>query len=203
MCFDERTSWITFFIGTFGNVWMLSQKPSDRIRQGLFVIWQSVLFVQLLEALIWRNLDRPMECSLYSKMLQILITLHPVIFTLAAAHTTMVSRGALLVAGAYTVYALISLKCASEMRCTRPDSDCDHLSWWWLKQHPFQGMSYVIVSFLALAFFLNKEISFSIIAFLAVTFFISNTTIYRCASGTMWCWFSAFAPFFSMLVLYT
>ena len=210
MCFDEKTSWTTFIIGTIGNIWLLSKGVNDKIRIGLFVLWQTVLFVQLLEAMLWRSIneadknvrnnlvsDKYQKCKAISRVLLALLVGQPVIFILSSTYTSDKLAIGAVIAMLYGLFAIYGTT-YTEVNCPLPTKECPHLTHDWLGQIPYGGFAYMAVSVLSIAFF-NEKVMLPIAAFLGVTYGLSNM-IYSCASSSLWCWFSAMAPYFTMAI---
>jgi hypothetical protein len=214
MCFDEKTSWTTFIIGTIGNIWLLSKGVNDKIRIGLFVLWQSVLFVQFLEAMLWRSINEAEKdavnvngtiilynkyekCKSISRVLLALLVGQPIIFILASTYTSDKLVTGSVIAMLYGLFAIYGAT-YTKVECPLPTEKCPHLTHNWLGQIPYGGFAYMAVSVLAIAFF-NQKVVVPLAGFLAVTYGLSKM-IYSCASSSLWCWFAALAPYFTMVV---
>ena len=199
MCFSKEVSLGTFIAGTVGGfLCYLTGSPDYKIL-GIFFMFVSLM--QGVEYLLWKH---PI-CDSYNEKLSyigmILNHLQPIVLALLIyLFNNDVNLNHLL--PLVIVYSLVithySLKFKKgEEACTMKNK-YSHLNWKWndLDNKTEVYILFLITLFLLGFFFPNKKIgvTFSIFAVLSfvISYFIYN---HKGSVGSMWCFFTAFAPY--------
>lgn len=203
MCFDERTSWITFLIGTSVNLWLVKKNWNNKSIIGVSFFWQFVLLIQLFEALVWRShrLNEPQNCIKATNAILIATLAQPMLFTLAASYTSGKWVLGAFIAAAYGLYAMWAATHLKTDKCVTATQECPHLAFDWVADVPGGSIPYFATAIVAVLLLMSPmKLKFAVIGYLGITAAIS-AKIYPCASASIWCWFGAFAPVFTGLVL--
>lgn len=199
MCWDEKTSWTTLLIGTAFNLFNIFYFREPIIIV-ISLLWQWVLMMQLFEALAWRDYKSSQGCknSLPAQGALIANLTQPIILALSLIIITPVSLTNKVLAGmavfGYICWVLYGLNQTENFTCLKPADGCDHLDLVWWKKLPGGAVPYLITLF-AVIYLLMRPVDLA--AFEAAYIFgtlIISSIFYSCGTGSMWCWFAAFAP---------
>jgi len=161
--------------------------------------------MQLFEGMAWRSLSAssmPDGCSpsnsnaAYAAMVAnvtqpILLGLALVAVAEVPAKFKVIAMGIVFAYICWLVYAVSKLR---KQQCLKPTKDCEHLDLVWWKSFPGGALPYLITLF-SVMFLLLRPFNLMIFtsAFIAITLGLS-AMFYSCGTGSMWCWFAAFAP---------
>lgn len=211
MCWDEKTSWMTFALGTSFNILNVMYFKTPKVI-ALSAIWQYVLTMQFFEAKTWRSLKTPNVKSPPSKIFNnsnsaqgamIFNITQPIVvgFILltvskAPIQNKILSIGVLIL---YTCWTLWSLNNTKKIDNLKPSGGCKHLVFEWWGLFPGGAIPYFIALYTAIILLLRpmKTMIFQIM-YITISFLIS-AKMYRCGVGSVWCWFAAFAPIASFI----
>lgn len=197
MCWDEHTSVVTFVIGTvfnIFNVWYFRDTTITIIS----LMWQWVLLMQLFEAIAWKNQNNPIKNKWAANGALIANVTQPIFVALALIAFTNVSTQnkvlAMVLVFLYIVWLIYALNQNKPFNELKPSESCDHLDLVWWKKFPGGASVYLIVLLCVLVLLLRpKKLMLFETGFIFVTLAIS-AVFYSCGTGSMWCWFAAFAP---------
>ena len=195
MCWNEQVSWTTLILGTIFNLFnIFYYKNTTLTLVSLAIQW--LLLMQLFEALAWRdqncgklnqfatngaliaNLTQPLiVCMLF-------ITVSPV---------SQITKGfALAIAFAYISYVLYVLNTTEEYTCLRPSQNCTHLDLYWWKN--LSGIVYCLALFSIMLLLIRPfGLALFVSGYIGITLLLS-VLFYSCGAGSLWCWFTSFAP---------
>lgn len=205
MCIDEKTSWITFLLGSVLNYSFLYKSPNKTIR-AVAVFWQLVLMVQLFEGLVWRARKMKNEklCSAASALARLSTMIQPIVGLMIVTHLTprflpiaYVLMSVYIVSFAY----FIRTSPTPIDECFAPSKACgDHLNHSWWTTAP--SVLYTIVGFFAIFLIRPLPVAIAMGIFLAATNVLTRL-VFPCAFSSMWCWFAAFAPIYTIITMST
>lgn len=227
MCFDTTTSLTTFAIGTTANVWNVSYYDAPIVRV-VSLLWQWVLTMQLADAVAWQTQPKNGEvCSTtnnYASKLAFLFNVtQPIILIVLLMSLDLESMGvskaakntALGILMVYVMWLLYVSNKIPEVQCLVPGGTsiddpsmrsgtseaekCDHLTYDWWSRFPGSVSMYWLTLAVGVLL-LIKPTSFALaqMAYITATFLISLKW-YRCGTGSVWCWFAAFAPIYTAI----
>lgn len=195
MCWNEKVSWITLIIGTIFNIfniWYFKDTALTLVSIGI----EFLLLMQLFEALAWRD----QECGSLNKFATngalIANVLQPLficfLFITFTPTSQTVKMLALAIAFAYISYVVYSLNNSGEYTCLRPSKECSHLNLYWWKN--MNGFIYCLALF-SIMLLLIRPMNLALITtgYIAFTLLFS-IMFYSCSVGSLWCWFTSFAP---------
>ena len=204
MCWDARTSWATFVIGTIFNIWNIWYYKNDTIT-AISLLWEWVLLMQFFEAFAWNNQPTGDEkCNSTNtwaaKGAYLANVTQPIMFALtmfALQSDKMSSQSKIMAAVVvfmYILWLLYATNVAPEVVCLKPADKCGNLTYTWWQQFPGNAGMYLI-SLALLILIMTRPIEFAMmqLAYIAVTF-VGSAYFYSCGIGSVWCWFAAFAP---------
>lgn len=206
MCWNKYVSFITFCIGTLFTILLWVSYPHKSVRV-IACVWQFVLFMQLFEGLSWiskeTNNERLSEFS--TKGAFLFNVLQPVIVSLLCI---MISESIPLritlsiLIFVYVIVLLYSVLSTSFSASLYEHSDtCQHLQlYWWGQFSPWVITLYTILIVVSCLSFTPLRIGLFQLGYILLTFLLSSW-FYACTYGSIWCWFAAFAPFFTFLYL--
>lgn len=195
MCFSPEVSLITLITGLMGS-YLLYNLNTIRFKiLGGFLGYVSLM--QLVEFLLWNH----QTCDEYHKKLSIMGMLlnssQPLILGLLILYFNPINNpiiiATLVTYIAFVIGIYIPLY-TSDLHCTQPRQGDPHLVWNWLilPNHRIWELLYIITSVILILFGVPKGITFA----LAMTgSMVASLIIYpRQVMGSMWCFFTAFAP---------
>lgn len=203
MCWNEPVSWLTFFIGTFLNVYNICYFKNKVItRLSLAVQW--LLMMQFFEAIAWRNqnVNSKSECNstnTFATYGALIFNLtQPIVLCLLFLDISPVlpiyKNLAIGVMLTYICYLFYALNRSKTFNCLKPSSQCSHLDLVWWKS--ISAIPYHIALFATLILLVRPvNIMMFAVAYIAIAFILSMM-FYSCGVGSMWCWFVAFIPIF-------
>jgi len=211
MCWDKRTSVITFVLGTAVNIFNIFYFRTTVITL-LSIIWEWVLLMQVFEAIAWDSQPRDSsgECSKQNKLAAngalianvtqpILIALLLVSFSPAPVQNKVIAMTAIF---GYICWLIYAMNQTRPFTCLERGENCDNLNLVWWEKFPGSAIIYAaIIPIVGLLLLRPMDLAWATIIFIAVTFGISRT-FYGCGTGSMWCWFAASAPLFTGLYWY-
>lgn len=197
MCWSQEVSWTTFILGTIFNIFnILYFKDTTITLISIGIEW--LLLMQFFEALAWRD----QECGYLNKFATngalIANITQPIFVGLLFILFTPVSieykAYALCILFGYIMYSIYVLNNSEPYTCLKPGKDCYHLDLHWWKN--MNGLIYCATLF-AIILLLIRPLSLAIATsgYIAVTL-ITSIIFYSCSVGSMWCWFTSFAPIF-------
>jgi hypothetical protein len=192
MCWNEPISWITFMLGTGLN--LMGLYLSDDSHKLLFILFQSIIMVQLGEALIWRDQNGPLGLigtyiAFFGVWLQPIIGF--MLMVLYKVNTPILYiTGILLVC--YIVASFEPIKDLSNNRyqteaCCGDQQEHVIFSGW---TDTIGNLYMCLISLTMLTLFPKFPY---VSGYIILTYFIS-TIIYKKAFASIWCWFSVFSP---------
>ena len=205
MCFNEEVSLATYIVGVSGSaaLFAIDKKP-----EALF--YGTVIQMQLIEYLLWKNQDNSNEtsCSTTNKNISktglIINHLEPVALFAGISlfskrklpiSVIVITYLYIIMTMIYTLYILENYK-ESPRACTVETVESSpHLHWKWngeIYHTQFYTMFLIIIVMLSYFGLENGEIN----ATLATAGFITSIAIYgkKHSAGSMWCLMAAFAP---------
>jgi len=192
MCWNEPISWITFMLGTGLN--LMGLYLSDDTHKLLFILFQSIIMVQLGEALIWRDQNGPLGI-LGTYIAFFGVWLQPIIgFMLMVLYK--VNTPILYITGILLVcYIVASFGPIQDLSNNRYQSEVCGLN---QREHIiFSAWTDTIgylYAFLVSLVMLTLYPKFPYVSgYIILTYFIS-IIIYQKAFASIWCWFSVFSP---------
>lgn len=209
MCLSERASWTSLIVGTLINVFILINYPFSK-HQNLWVIllaWQWALFMQLWEAIAWRNQPDQQgsdidKCNFATRGGFMQTVTKPICLIILLLATSNVNINQKMIAAAiifaYICWAIWSGPGIPEKQCLTTREGCHHLDQPWWNNMPGGAMPYFLAIFIcgALLFRPAKLALIQAVYFL-LTLAIS-TKFYPCGVGSMWCAFVVFAPIYTL-----
>lgn len=214
MCFDAKTSIITFIIGTIFNLLGIIYFK-DSIYTAMALVWQFVLSMQIFDAIAWLN----NKCGTFwnkfaTRGAYVANMMQPVAIFMAFIAITPVSRQLKIIATIlitiYIGWILGTSQNIGKKDCLVPDNSCNHLDyyWWNLNQNQTKKQSSININFVmyfitlsSIIFLLVRPFSLSIInyTYITITLLISSF-LYKCGTASIWCFFAAFAPILNFVV---
>jgi hypothetical protein len=209
MCFSETVSWITFGLGTFFNI-LVALYFKEPIITVLCVLWQWIIFIQLFEAIAWRNQPTDGTIPVANQFAAIAVMIdtitQPIILALGLICFTEVPKVnkilALVVIFVYICWALYAVNVSPKVTQLTLTEGCTHLDYSWWRFYPLGGVPYLIALFLIIFLLLRPiDLAYFIAIYLIITLVVSFF-IYNCGSSSMWCWFAVMAPVFTGLYWY-
>lgn len=194
MCWNEKISWITFILGTLLNSG--GAILSDTSHKLWYIMFQSIIMVQLGEALIWRDPNGSLGkigtyISFFGVWLQPIIgfvlmisyKVHPVLRYLMGVLTFF-----------YIIYSIKPIQDLS-LNIYKPEvcgiDNSPHISFTAWDNSGIMRILYLItIALLLLSLFpMYPYVS----GYLILTFIISFL-FYKRTFSSIWCWFAVFSP---------
>lgn len=200
MCFDAQTSIVTFCIGTALNIYNIV-KYNNKVVTAISLLWEWVLLMQLFDFFAWRNQPKNNKGNSTNKYAAkgafIANVTQPIILSLlllsSVENPTEHKVIAALTTFCYTCWTIYSSNKIPEVETLTPSGDCSNLRYHW-----WDDMGTVIpymVTLVVVILLLVKPTTFAV---LQLTFIMTTLLIsfkyYSCGTGSVWCWFAAFAP---------
>jgi len=195
MCWNERVSWLTFAIGTFFNIFNIWYFRNPVITKLSFLI-QWLLLMQFFEALAWHDQKCGPLNTFATNGAMIANLTQPIIvcmlFIVNAELSDSFKYTALTICLAYISYILYKLNKGPNYTCLEPSDSCSHLDLYWWKN--ISGVVYCIVLFAMMLLLIRPfNLAVFVSAYIFITLIIS-LIFYSCGAGSIWCWFTSFAP---------
>ena len=201
MCFTKNISLFTFLSGTLGGIICYSYGTPEFKIIGLFFVFVSLM--QYLEYLLWSHQICDDYNKMISKIAMIVNHLQPIVLYLLVARYSKTNKmmNVLLV-----IYIIVisgySKNYLTGDNCTMKDSHT-HLNWEWNHQTNAE-IVYLIFLICLVVFGSGIPTQFYSMVFIviAVLSYTISSFIYSKTNsvGSMWCFFSAFAPFLFILL---
>lgn len=202
MCWDEKTSLLTFVIGTSFNIYNILHYKNTTITI-ISLLWQWVLFMQVFEYFAWKNQPKNGKCNqtnkTSAKFAYIANMTQPIILGLLflafqKGLSTENKVLAITVIMSYIGWVLYAANKAPEVSCLKKSDNCRNLNYSWWNDYLFGAGPYMIALF-SLIFLLVKPFKFAVIQalFISISLLVSMK-FYSCGTASMWCWIAAFAP---------
>lgn len=213
MCFDERTSWITFVLGATFCVFNIVyfKNVSVTIVSVLFLF---TLLMQLFEGLAWRTQNAKTSRLHFWATQGALIAnvMQPIVVGLLClallGGTTRVRTFAILLMGAYMMWLIWNLNNSPAFTVLTPKEGCTHLNlaWWDSFSKNMKGINGALpylVCLIGVIVLLLRPMDLMIfeLAIILITLLISSV-FYSCGVGSMWCWLVASAPLLTGIYWY-
>lgn len=209
MCWDIETSLTTLAIGTVFNafnVYKFSKSYPQIVP--ISVVFQWTLLMQLFEAMAWysqKNPDMNSKAAEYAMVANVTQPIVTVFILLVCMSDLPIENKAVAVGAvfAYTCWLLLELNNQDKFKVLKPKHGCEHLDLvWWSK---FRGkcIPYLVVLFTVLILLLRPVNDMVVTTSYIFISLVLSYFIYPCGTGSMWCWFAAFAPVFMALYFYT
>jgi hypothetical protein len=207
MCWNAKTSLITFIVGTILNIYTYFHFNSQNIKI-VCIIWQWILCMQLAEFLIWTGLDnnnKPLnrtgtKMALYLNILQpVIVFIVAICFSGNKISTNKKILASILVVF-YISFMLIKFNEVPEYTHLQPSKNCSHLNLQWWQDIPGSGMIYCVTLFaLILLLFSPLKLAIFTAAYIFISLFISQK-FYSCGQPSIWCWLVVPMPLIVALV---
>jgi len=205
MCFDEKTSWITFIVGTLFNVLGIYYYQDYRYT-AVAIMWEWILLMQVFDAIAWRypecgstqNKFAARGAYIANMTQPVVIYLVMILLTMNVSTSNKVISSVLILA--YICSVLYSSQEINDVECLRRTEQCSNLQYsWWDGQNVTLFLYFVCV--LGLPLLLFRPMSFAVYtsSFISAIFVLS-LFLYRCGVASVWCWFAAFAPVLNFFV---
>lgn len=190
MCWNKEVSLNTFIFSSFVLLLIMYNNKYTQYKVKEFNnIWVNIFFMsfilmQLIEFMIWRNIDNKKENEYYSKMAILLLFLQPVASLMMLKDNVIRMNLILLylcLAVPFSIFRFITKDVKSII------SDCGHLKWDFLtkKNELYIFMGWLF--FFLFSFFYNGDylpLLFGIITLLLISYnYINDESV-----GSMWCW---------------
>ena len=203
MCFNEKTSWVTFIVSilitTMCISYMYNSKHPDKYKViSLLILWQYAALMQIPEALAWRNINNKSSTSMNfnSKLAFVLNTTQPIVAFLIIymfmkpklnSFAFGASFASILIYTLFWIYALLFLQ--NWEWDIKPEKKCSHLNLDWWRNNYYTVIIYLISIMLAGMMLGTKYMIFASIILLGTI--LSSKVIYKCGVGSVWCWIAA------------
>jgi hypothetical protein len=195
MCWDAKTSIITFIVGTILNIYVYTHFNTKNIKI-VCIIWQWILLMQLAEFFIWRGLDtkNSAENRMGTKMALVLNILQPVIVYIVCicflgnkiSLTNKIVASIVIIC--YISFMLLKFNEVPEYSQLNPSEKCSHINLKWWQDIRLASLVYTFTLF-AIIFLLFSPLKLAIFvsAYILIALFISQK-FYSCGQPSIWCW---------------
>ena len=203
MCWSAEVSFASFVAGCLVCLCVWYLEPYQPIRL-LTLLWIFILFMQVVEGLIWLDQDCTGLNQLATRIGTALNILQPVAaYALfmsyqldGVTHKQKLAASTIIIA--YTCFMLTRLYRAPLPDCTKPLTNCSHLNlhvW----EISYSGKVYVI-TLLSMILLLVRPLSLSLFVTVCVAAaLLASRWLYGCGQASMWCWLVVFLPAVFML----
>jgi len=195
MCWNEPVSWTTFILGTLFNIFNICYFRDTTLTL-ISILIQWLLLMQFFEALAWRDQNCgslnafATNGALVANLTQpIVVCMSFLMFTKVPQHYKLLALGITFL---YISYILYKLNNRPPYTCLKPTEQCTHLDlvWW----RDMSGLFYCMTLFSVMLLLIRPfRLSLFVTGYIASTLVIS-LLFYSCSVGSMWCWFTSFAP---------
>jgi hypothetical protein len=167
--------------------------------------------MQLFEAIAWqyqpdKDGNCPNENQIATRLAFIANVTQPIILAFGFIAFTDIPRVskviALAVVFAYICWLLYVVNESDRVNCLKPKENCKHLDLTWWSKYDLGPIPYII-TLIFVIFLLVKPFDLAVLEFIIIfiTLLIS-IFIYRCGTGSVWCWFAASAPIITGIYWY-
>lgn len=205
MCFDEKTSWATFIIGTLFNLYGIIYYKDSRYT-AVALMWEWILLMQIFDAIAWRNPQcGTQENKFASRGAYIANMTQPiVIYLVMILLKNEVETKNKILASVFILAYICSILNSSQdiqtVNCLQRTDKCSNLQYrWWDKQNLTLGLYFLCV--LGLPILLFRPVKFAVFTSVFImSIFIVSLFLYKCGVASVWCWMAAFAPILNLLV---
>ena len=207
MCWDEKTSWTTFIIGTTFNILTLSlfcRSKNEKVKRWvlpLFLLWEFVLLMQVFDALGWRN----PSSQFATKGAMIANITQPLLVFLVLVFASPVSAPrkqiALILMMAYLGLACVSLQ-PDKYNKLAPAKGCKNIDYSWWKDIPAGGIVYTISIVASIFLLIDDTVIASVQGGFILLGLVMSMMFYRCGTASVWCWMAAFAPLLNCIMFW-
>jgi len=209
MCFNDKTSIVTFLIGTgfsiilmnYGNI----KYKKDNIVFGIFFIFISL--IQFMDFLFWIDLQNKLGINYIVTLLGPLLNVGQplilyVIKLLNFSIGKKINKIDIFIALLNCLYLFYLIKMYSTFISKGKKITSvkyNHLTWPWLK---YSNKSYYLFMLTINIFYLSN-FTYSFIVFLVTYFFLYLSIIYfSYRIGELWCFFGSFIPIIMFILSY-
>ena len=199
MCLDFKTSVTTLSIGTIFNIiGIMLYKNVEYLP--FFISWQWVLLMQVFDAIAWKTQNCNKTNQQVEKLAYVANIMQPIIVFMSSILISKVSMNFKLISTMVISLYIIQLLYQSpnvEFKCLTPKKDCKYLNYnWW---NNINATGYIL-TLITMSLFLLRPFALSLInlIYIIITLIISST-VYKCGTASMWCWFAAFAPLINII----
>jgi hypothetical protein len=209
MCFNDKTSIVTFLIGTgfsiilmnYGNI----KYKKDNIVFGIFFIFISL--IQFMDFLFWIDLQNKLGINYIVTLLGPLLNVGQplilyVIKLLNFSIGKKINKIDIFIALLNCLYLFYLIKMYSTFISKGKKITSvkyNHLNWPWLK---YSNKSYYLFMLTINIFYLSN-FTYSFIVFLVTYFFLYLSIIYfSYRIGELWCFFGSFIPIIMFILSY-
>jgi hypothetical protein len=202
MCFDAKTSIITFIIGTFFNIFGVYYF-NDSVYTATALVWQFVLLMQIFDAMAWTNKcgtfwnKFALNGAYFANMFQPVAVFMAFIFISTVNNKLKIISTILILL--YIFWVFYTYKNLEPKNCLSKANNCDHLDYYWWYSPNYWSNPKFFIYFITLScviFSLIRPINLFLIlsySYICLTLLVS-AFIYKCGAGSVWCFFAAFAP---------
>lgn len=203
MCFDEKTSWITFGVGTTINIGIgayLYQEYNRTKNKDAFIalmllgVWQFALLMQLPDALAWNSLRNNSKTPSYiGKSAYFLNIAQPVVSflvllfiynCLGLSMTILIPIFILLII--YIGFVLSFLTEKPDFNIA-PTKSCHSLDYYWWDKG-IRGILYFATMLVILAALPGIKWKVVNIVIFVLSFVIMSASFRNCNVSSLWCW---------------
>lgn len=194
MCWNQEISWITFFLGTICNI-VLASLTQDNKTIVWYLLFQSIIFVQLGEALIWGDPNGGTRSKIGTIISFLGVWLHPIIAAIILTVIDVNPYYKYIIYVIVLLYILVSIPHILRLQndtyvplvCGDGKKHIDFIAW----GDSAMSMLYMICVFLLTLFAFTKYPY--VCSYLLITLFISQI-YYKRVFSSIWCWFAVFTP---------
>ena len=203
MCWNKEISFITLAVGTLFNIilWFSTTNWNVRI---VAILWQYVLLMQLFEGLSWisKQTNNPLlgriatHGAFWANVTQ---PLRVGCLCLFVAQSDATRSIVVMLMIAYAVSLARNYQTIDLTPDLYSDQKCGHLSlYWWRKLEILP----LFLTLLAVGTLSIMPVWFGALEFGYIFMTLAlSTVVYPCTYGGIWCWFAAFAPIWTWLVI--
>ena len=202
MCINEETSWITLIIGTIINMYASYDLYKNKMFVPLFLViaWQYALFMQLPDALAWRNIKNGKNTEQEGKLAFLLNVTQPIIYSLCIIPfaTNLKLLLLMLIGMFFYVYHIYTNRNTVNYEL-KPSEKCSSLNYTWWRS-PFDYRIYLLVMSLVFLCISNNTFALLNIIIFYGSLILSYIIQYSCNLSSFWCWSIASAGLINYLV---
>ena len=216
MCFDEKTSWTTFIVGTAINITSIGilLKSKSKISNKkilvpicLILLWQYALFMQIADALAWRypTSHSPPKLACFLNTTQPLIAFLLICYIISKKGVSSLTiYPAIIALVIYGIFISRDIK-NSSLKTITPYNSCKNLNYdWWSQNSLIFYFAAILLSLWAIPY---KVTGIGLLILTTIIFigsFILSVflTGSKCASGSLWCWTVASAGLITFIYTY-
>jgi hypothetical protein len=205
MCFDARTSFITFIIGTIFSL-ILYKSSNNKYVKVISIAWFFVVFMQFFEGLSWLSKDNNnIELSNFSTYFACIVNfIQPIILLIGLIYITDNKNGRNSLLALLIIYIIILFYRLQTLSLDKPlyhqVESCGHLDYYWWGNFRIGSYTYFIAFIVGLLYIKPIKLGIIIILYLLLSYMIS-LKIYPCGKSSIWCWSTAFGPIFTLFLI--